>query len=146
MGRKCYGSMLVSKTKGRWVQLPGSPPFNMSKQKFRIPINPPENKLELYNKSGGLIAIGYKRIVIGKRGPYIELDFNQLIWDNVNMPKDEEWRVNSLVAYYIEFRTNEDNIKIYLQQKTVSYADYRINMIYISPSDLYLKNGERVLV
>lgn len=87
-------------------------------------------------KSGQEIAIGYNRIVIGERGPYIE--FDDIIVDNSIIPPDQKWRLYSDVAYYVERRTTSDNIKIYHQRLTVNYADYKIGKYYISPFDLYV--------
>ncbi len=40
--------------------------------------------LKFYTKSGLLISIGYDRLVIGQRGPYVE--FSSLIKENIHIP------------------------------------------------------------
>ncbi len=42
---------------------------------------------------------------------------------------------------YEEWRTNEDNVKLYHQLRTVDYADYRVGFWYISPFALRDKGG-----
>lgn len=102
--------------------------------------------LEFYSSSE-LIAKGYNRIVIGKRGPYVEfekqnfLDFKKLV-----IPETEKWRLkrNSFV-YYIEYRIYPEKIKVYFQKRVVDYADYKIGKFYISPFDLYLDNKNLII-
>jgi len=82
-------------------------------------------------KSKLLVARGYNRVVIGDRGPYIEFEINQIIFDNFNLIIDFSHK------YYTEYRSVcESNIKLYLQLLTVDYADYKVGKCYISPFDL----------
>lgn len=91
--------------------------------------------LRFFTKSGLHIATGYDRIVIGKRGAYIE--FSHIVIGNVYIPKEQLYRLNNPTVYYDEYRTVDiSNVKIYWQKKTVKYADYLINKWYISPNDL----------
>lgn len=92
------------------------------------------------DKFGTIIAQGYIRIVIGDRGPYVEFAPIQLHGEIIYLPQDQQWRVTSKNAYYIEYRTLNSNIKIYYQLKLVDYADYLIKMCYISPFELYVDN------
>jgi len=101
--------------------------------------------INLYSKSGFIISDGYDRIVIGKRGPYIEFQNNQLYWSQIYVPDDQLWRLDNSSVYYIEYRTISDNIKIYFQQRIVDYADYKIGKYYISPFELYLNNGTCII-
>jgi DNA-directed RNA polymerase subunit M/transcription elongation factor TFIIS len=82
------------------------------------------------------IAIGYNRVVIGGRGPYIEfLKEGQIIDDNCHI-------TNNLHKFFEEYCSNcVDKLFIYYQLKTVSYADYKVDMFYISPSLLCLEDG-----
>jgi len=86
------------------------------------------------------IAIGYTRIVIGGRGPYIEFVKDHLIAENLHMPEDQKYRATDpwkQKVFYLEYRTNDvSNVKIYYQLKLVNYADYKLSMFYISPFDL----------
>lgn len=95
---------------------------------------------KLYLKDNTLLASGFNRIVHGKRGDYVEFEidqlciplmskFNQTI-DMDNPPKD--------IYYYWLYPEHHKDVKIYLQLKTVKYADYKIGKLYISP---YLLNN-----
>ncbi len=92
-------------------------------------------------KSGLLLAKGYKRIVHGGRGDYIEIDKTKIIETNIHIPIHEKWRREYPMAYYIEFRSNDENsVKIYYQLRTVSYADYKLNHYYVAIEDCVI-NG-----
>lgn len=80
---------------------------------------------------------GYKRVVIGERGPYIEFDKDNIIFDNFYIPKECEYRKNDKRVCYIEFRSKDESyVKLYYQKKLVKYADYLIGFYYISPFEL----------
>lgn len=98
-------------------------------------------RLQLFTKEEDtLIAEGYERIVVGGRGPYIEIKREDMKLDNLYIPTQEEWRQDSDVAYYIEHRSkDDDHIMIYEQRRTVSYADYKEGFFYISPFDVTSK-------
>lgn len=75
--------------------------------------------------------------MIGDRGPYVEFELDKLKLDVFDVPSNQAWRQSSDRSYYIELRsTCTANIKCYIQQKTVDYADYKVGMAYISPFDL----------
>jgi hypothetical protein len=94
----------------------------------------------LCSSSGLLLATGYTKVVIGDRGPYVEFSRFQIIWLAFSLV--DQWRVSSDVAYYVEYRSRCDaNVKLYLQKKHVTYADYKVGFCYISPFDLYLLDG-----
>ena len=98
--------------------------------------------LMLYSRHGMLLAVGYTRVVIGDRGPYVEFNRKQIRWENFSIPADEAYRVNDAKAFYVEYRSHcEGYVKLYLQKKTVAYADYKVSCCYISPNDLQLANG-----
>ena len=88
------------------------------------------------NCCNNIIATGYNRVVSGQRGKYVEFYISQINWELFNiLPPSQTWRLTSIYAYYMEYRSNcTSNIKLYLQQRTVSYADYRIGLCYISPN------------
>lgn len=105
-----------------------------------------KDKLSLYSKSGTLIAIGYARVVIGKRGPYVEFSEPQIQIQNFQIPIEEEYRTDNKVSYYIEYRSKDSSyVKLYFQKRTVAYADYKIGLYYISPSDLVMKYGQPLM-
>lgn len=99
--------------------------------------------VELFTKNRLKISKGYKRIVIGGRGPYVEFTDGQLNFKAFHIPKDQLYRITDKRVYYIEFRSVDDCfVKLYYQLQTVAYADYKIGMFYISPYDLFLSTGE----
>jgi len=100
--------------------------------------------IPLYTKYGQIIANGYTRIVIGGRGNYVELSESQIINDNMHIPAGERRRLINPYSYYIEYRSNNDNTKIYLQTNTVAYADYKIGMYYIKAKEVYTINQKPV--
>lgn len=110
-----------------------------------IPINGNDTE-RFFTKVGLLVANGYKRIVIGKRGPYIEFTEPQINRHAMLIPPQELWRVSSDIAFYIEYRTCDmQYVKIYYQKKTVNYADYLIDHYYISPFDLKTNDLEMLI-
>lgn len=109
------------------------------KERLKIPITGGDD--EFFSEDGILVAKGYVRIVIGKRGPYIEFTEDQLIKENIFIPEDQKYRLSNKTTYYNEWRTKGSNIKIYQQKKVVAYADYKIGYWYISPFDLRTKDG-----
>lgn len=86
-------------------------------------------------KGGVTIATDYTQIVHGGRGAYAEFDDNQILITQLHIPIEQSWRLSNPHAYYIEYRTI-DNVKVYLQLRTVSYANYRYGFYYISPIKL----------
>ena len=98
--------------------------------------------IPLFTKTGLQVCTRYKRIVIGERGPYVEIERIFLTQER-HIPMSEEWRTQSIHPYYHEYRTNDTtNVKIYHQQKLVEYADYVLGLFYVSPFDLYTEDGK----
>lgn len=91
----------------------------------------------LYSKSGERLATSYARIVIGGRGPYVEFLPTTIDWFNFQIPTDLIWKIESDSVDYVEYRSNKDHVKLYLQKREVSYATYKIGFVYISPFELY---------
>ena len=105
-------------------------------KRLRLPLEGQED-ITFYTKSNTPIARGYIRVVIGGRGPYIEFAPKQIITQSFHIPENQRYRLDDKRVYYIEARSkDESNVKLYFQRKTVEYADYKINMVYISPFDL----------
>lgn len=99
--------------------------------------------VELFTKNGLKISKGYRRVVIGGRGPYVEFTDDQLNLKAFYIPKEQLYRITDRRVYYIELRSVDDCfVKLYYQLQTVAYADYKIGMFYISPYDLFLSTGE----
>lgn len=112
-------------------------------KRLTIPlIAPTECNWEFLTGSGLIVARGYTRVVIGKRGPYIEFEDSHIITATVKMPENQKWRLESKYSYvfYDEYRSiDESQVKFYKQRKEVDYADYKINMWYASPFALSTK-------
>ena len=101
-------------------------------EQLNIPLEG-NDKMRFYTASGLHIATGYQRIVIGDRGPYVEFSPEQIVIDNFHIPEQRH-------VYFTEWRSNdESNVMVYDQKRTVKYADYKIGLYYISPSDLYVE-------
>lgn len=87
---------------------------------------------KLYLNDGSLFADCYNRVVHGGRGDYIELEKEQIVpelvskfGNDINIPIDR--------YYFWLYPLNKPEFKVYLQLKTVKYADYKIGKYYISP-------------
>lgn len=108
-----------------------------------------ETRIEFHHNLINLVdgeTRGFNRIVVGDRGPYVEFLPGQIDTKDIHIPEKELWRLHDRRVYYIEFRTRGiENVMVYYQLRTVSYADYKIGMFYISPYDLYLTNGRRII-
>lgn len=103
--------------------------------RLSIPIRPGDPNKKFFTQSGQHVATGYTRIVVGQRGPYVELKPESLN----PLSHDESSQAH---YYYIELRTSSDNVKVYVQVNRVDYADYIPGMCYISPFDLYDEDGK----
>lgn len=75
--------------------------------------------------------------MIGQRGPYVEFKVDQIYWNAFEIPIDKYWKIESDQVDYLEYRSYLDNVKLYYQKRTVNYADYKIDMCYISPFELF---------
>lgn len=94
---------------------------------------------EIYDTLGHLVAYGYSRIVIGDYGAYVEIPLDKMILENLIVKPGQEYRFTpefSNVKYHWYCLKNNGDIKIYYQKRTVSYADYKPEMFYISPYEL----------
>ena len=114
------------------------------KKRLKIPIK--ETKKKLYTESKVLVAKSYRRIVLGKRGPYVEFKKGDLMMEGFVIPASEVWRCHSVNAFYHEYRSVPDNVKMYYQKHLVEYADYKRGFYYISPFDLYFKKSGELVV
>jgi hypothetical protein len=111
------------KTPESWGR--GSKPVNMStnyQDRLRIPLE--GNDFTRFETETGLhVATGYTRIVLGGRGPYIEFLPGHLIWDSLQMPDEEKYRLEHPwkdKVFYVEWRTkDQSNVKVYEQRNSV---------------------------
>lgn len=88
---------------------------------------------------GILISFGYKRIVIGDYGAYIEIPPKFMAVENIKIKPGQEYRFEEKyknIKYHWYCLKYDEEVKIYYQKNTVSYADYIPEMCYISPYDV----------
>lgn len=95
----------------------------------------------LYADNGMLLTCGYTRIVVGDYGAYIEFTKNQSNDSTFMVKPGEEYRINDPrysenVKYHWYTLPNSD-VKIYKQIRTVSYADYRPDLYYVSVHEVF---------
>lgn len=107
-------------------------------------LNTCESNKKIYSKSGLLISNGYKRIVIGDYGAFIEFDKSQAVVSNIIVKPGQEYRqqpffVKTVKYFWLTDKNNSD-IKIYYQLRTVNYADYKPSNFYVSHDDVILKD------
>lgn len=93
-----------------------------------------DDATEFATKSGPVLAVGYERIVIGARGPYVEFSLRQ-----INRRSTRLRRVDVEHYYYDEYRTVPDDVKVYEQRHRVAYADYLPDWFYVSPFELFVR-------
>ena len=91
----------------------------------------------LYTTAGSLLCNGYQRIVVGDYGAFIEYKPSQANNEVYIVKSGQEYRIydprySKNVKYYWYTIHDGSNIKIYSQQKKVSYADYIPHMYYVS--------------
>jgi len=92
----------------------------------------------LFTVSGLRISDGYTRIVIGDRGPYIEMHYQQIIHGSLRRAVENH-------RYFIEYRsTDACNLLVYFQTARVAYADYKPGMYYVSPFMVCTADGRLV--
>lgn len=120
------------------------------KQRLKLKVDG-NDKQVLHTKDNMVIAKGYERVVIGDRGPYIELANRHILLDGIFIPREQHWRFEPKwreKVYYFEFRTiDESYLKIYLQNRRVNYADYKEEFWYVSPFGIKIwDNGKLVKV
>jgi len=117
------------------------------RNRLLIGVDQGNDDLEFFNTNGNILAKGYTRVVIGKRGPYIEFLEKHIIWKQFFIPPDQEYRQYNHVVFYLEYRSlDSSNVKLYFQRRRVAYADYKIGMCYISPSDLLRMDEQPIII
>lgn len=107
--------------------------YKIQMRDFYIPIGGNVG-MKFKNGEGTLIAIGYNRVVIGDYGAYVEFTEDQIQLDNIkNRWPGKPYRP---VKYLWMQTTDNTKTKVYFQQGTVAYADYKVGMYYVDPKDL----------
>ena len=92
----------------------------------------------LYTKSGYMICERYDRVVIGDYGAFVE--FSVPVPTLIVEPT-QKWRMDTErypnVKYHWLTMPHGNRIKIYLQIKPVTYADYKVDKYYVSVHEVY---------
>ena len=100
--------------------------------------NPNCHNTALFSTHETKFATGYDRIVIGDYGAFIEIPKSKMIRAVIKCQEGQEYRYKDLayrdtVKYYWYTTKDASGLKIYFQQKTVSYADYKPDYFYVCP-------------
>ena len=107
------------------------------------------NKVVVASSEHTVIATGYDRIVTGDYGAYLEIKEKDIIKDSIIIKRGQEYRLEpkykNNVKYLWYTAKDNSNIKIYYQQRTVAYADYKVGYYYIDPKEvcMYPLKGEQ---
>lgn len=91
----------------------------------------------LYTNQGSLLCTDYDRIVVGDYGAFVEFSAQQAAEQHFIIMPGQEYRIiDPKYANHVKYEwlTIDDgsNIKIYRQKRTVTYADYKSGMYYVS--------------
>lgn len=97
-----------------------------------------DERSQFFTHSGALLATCYRRVVVGGRGPYVEFECRHLDAEALYEADDRHF-------YYVELRSNVDNVKVYAQLRSVDYADYVPGMFYVSPFELCDRTGKALI-
>jgi len=109
------------------------------RKRLAIDVDSGSETLIFLSHSNLHLATGYTRVVIGGRGSYVEFLQKHIEFNNFKIPEEEEYRIEDLRAFYVEYRSKcESNVKLYVQKRMVSYADYKVGYCYMSPFDLMM--------
>lgn len=90
-------------------------------------------KTNVYLLDGTLFASGFNRVVHGGRGDYVEFEDKHILLPLVSKFDNDETEDLDIYYWWLYPKEHPDT-KVYLQKKTVKYADYKIGKYYVSPS------------
>ena len=96
----------------------------------------------LETTEGTFLCSGYRRIVIGDYGAFVEIAPSQINTEVLRCQPGEEYRYTderfAKNCKYLWLTTKDlSYCKIYHQKKTVEYADYLPDMYYVSPYEVF---------
>jgi len=115
-------------------------------ERFVLPLDGDDTST-FYTPSELVITVGYTRLVIGGRGPYLEFDDTCIVTENIHVPEDQRHRLGNDAFFYDEYRsTCSSNVKVYHQKNLVSYADYKVGLWYIDPFELKTEDFESLFL
>lgn len=92
------------------------------------------HKQKIYLKDGTLFAESFNRVVHGGRGDYVEFEKEQILVQLESLFNNDIEHDKIDTYYWWLVPINNKNVKVYLQRKTVKYADYKIGKYYVSPN------------
>lgn len=95
----------------------------------------------LHTFDGTVICSGYERVVIGDYGAFVEISPEKISEQMLRCQPGQEYRIcddrfKNNVKYHWLTAVDNSGIKVYYQQKTVDYADYKPGMFYVSPYEV----------
>lgn len=96
------------------------------------------NDHPIFSKKGTLIAKKYDRIVVGDYGAFIEFSAENAATINYVVKPGQEYRINdprykdNVKYLWYTLPGEEDEVKLYYQMRTVTYADYIPGKYYLS--------------
>ena len=104
------------------------------------------HKFNLIVHDGSVIATGVteRGFVCGDYGVFLEIETSQINRENIKVQPGQEYRINNpryaeSVKYQWYTDKVGDGIKLYFQQKGVTYADYQPNLWYVSPYEVQVQ-------
>jgi len=107
------------------------------RQHLSIPEFGGGEEVVLKNECGTVIATGYRQVIIGDYGAFVEFAAEHLVKTNVK-PKFAGPQKKD--ASYLWYETiDAATTKIYLQQHRVTYANYSPGRYYVSPDDVFVE-------
>jgi hypothetical protein len=100
------------------------------------------DSVSLVDNSGNPICNGYRRIVIGDYGAYVEFEEHNIHPDaGLRVQLGQEFRDNGRYNCKYSWLTNAaGHVKIYLQKERVKYADYIPGLYYVHVDDVEVVN------
>jgi len=113
----------------------------------------------LCDRDGVVLATGYRRIVFGDHGPYMELTNEQVMWNNFPFFRHNDAKY----AYFDKcISSGSEQVQLYLQKRTVAdkpnpppgkysvnnnrpegYADYRPGYFYFAADSMLISVEEK---
>lgn len=88
----------------------------------------------VYLPDGTLFATGFNRVVHGGRGDYVEFEEKQILLPLISKFGNDISKDDLDIYYWWLFPKGHPEVKVYLQKKTVKYADYKVGKLYVSPA------------
>ena len=99
--------------------------------------------IQLTTHNGTVLANGVssRGYVCGDYGVFLEIENSQIDRKNLMVQPGEEYRLHDVkykdnVKYYWYTDKENNGIKLYYQQKGVTYADYKAGKWYVSPYEV----------